>query len=439
MIQSLFNALPFSTVLSSFCVLVVVGLPAVATGQQDTTAESQPGLLPKVAAKEDVSEDLPEKELELEQQKALVNAIYNATKKAKTEKDYTEFLKQCEDALAAGLSSKNGEYVNSLIGWALNRRGEKRFELALQLEKIENRGSIDMLKRAHDDFDRAVIADPNRHRSWMSRGIARMHADNYDQAIEDFTKVIKLKPDESNGWFNRAEALYERSKPASFVESSTDGQDESQLTQEEILKQQKLGYEQAVADYDVVLRLDSNDTQALTGRAHANFALGNYALALSDYEQVVQLVPGNATAFINRADVHQRLENWQLANSDYKRALSIEDTSIACQRAAWFMATCPDESFLDPSQALTLIKKAIELEGDSTINLDTLAAAEAAAGNFEAAKKTLKKVIGLVSAESTPETKQYQARLALYENGEPFTQSKAESNQDDSPAKSEDD
>ncbi len=388
-------------------------------------------LTSKAAAQEDATlnetdseqvELVEQAELDKEAQKELVNAIYNATKTAKTEADYTAFLDQCHAALAKQLSAKNREYVNSLIGWALNRRGEKRFELAVQLKSIENRQHVQVMERAMKDFDEAVIADPNRYRSWMSRGIAQVENGKYDLAIADFTKVIKLKPDEANGWFNRAEALYQRSDPANFAKATTNGDTPAETSADEDLKQQRQGYQQAVADYDVVLRLNSNDTQALTGRGHAKFALGDYEAALADYEQVIKLVPENATAFVNRGDVHQRLGNWESTCADFETALSIKKTGVACQRAAWFKATCPDQSFRDASQALSLIQQAIRLDGDTATNLDTLAAAEAAAGNFDVAKSTQQKVIGLASVEVSPDAKQYQARLALYEKGEPYTQ-----------------
>jgi tetratricopeptide (TPR) repeat protein len=404
--------------------LAVIGIAMLLTrhaeAQEDSThTETDSAQVEKVKLVEQA-------ELDKEAQKELVNAIYNATKTAKTEVDYSDFLDQCHAALAKQLSAKNREYINSLIGWALNRRGEKRFELAVQLKSIENRQHVQVMERAMKDFDEAVIADPNRYRSWMSRGIAQVENGKYDLAIADFTKVIKLKPDEANGWFNRAEALYQRSDPANFSQATTSA-DRSTNTPDaastdEDLKQQRQGYQQAVSDYDVVLRLNSNDTQALTGRGHAKFALGEYEAALADYEQVIKLVPENATAFVNRGDIHQRLGNWEPARADFETALSIEKTGVACQRAAWFKATCPDQSFRDASQALSLIQQAIELDGDTATNLDTLAAAEAAAGNFDVAKSTQQKVIGLVNVEVSPDAKQYQARLALYEKGEPYTQ-----------------
>jgi tetratricopeptide (TPR) repeat protein len=331
--------------------------------------------------------------LSLEAQTKLVRAIFDATKKTRTAKDYTAFLAQCQDALDQGLSTKNRRYVVSLTGWALNRRGEKRFELAQQLKKIENTQYESVIKQVMDDLDQAIIAAPDRHRSWMSRGIAHVFNQDHDKAILDFTKVTKLKADDPNGWFNRAEALYERRN-----------------------------FEHAIKDYDVALRLNSDDAQAMAGRGHALFSLGRYEDALVNFNRVVTQLPANDIALVNRADTFQRLGKWELAEKDYQAAIKIAQTGLACQRLAWLKATCPNESVRDSQAAQQLIDRAITLSGETSMNLDTLAAVKAAVGDFEFATTTQQKVIGLVGAELDIENSQYQARLSLYENSEPYTQ-----------------
>lgn len=335
----------------------------------------------------------PSGELSLEAQTKLVRAIFDATKTTRTAKDYTAFLAQCQDALDQGLSTKNRRYVVSLTGWALNRRGEKQFELAQQLKKIENTQYKSVIKQVLEDFDQAIIAAPDRHRSWMSRGIAHVFNDDLDQAILDFTEVTKLKADDPNVWFNRAEALYERGN-----------------------------FEHAIKDYDVALRLNSNDAQAISGRCHALFSLGRYDDALIGFNQVVTQLPANDVALVNRADTYQRLGKWELSEKDYQAAIKMTQSGLACQRLAWLKATCPDESVRDSQAAQQLIDRAIALTGETSTNLDTLAAVKAAVGDFESATTTQQKVIGLVGAELDTEKSQYEARLSLYENSEPYTQ-----------------
>jgi tetratricopeptide (TPR) repeat protein len=322
-----------------------------------------------------------------------VRAIYDATKTAKTANDFTEFLKKCDDALASELSTENRNYVASLSGWGLNRRGEKNFEMAVQLKRIGNTQHESAMKQAMEDFDAAVIAAPERYRSWMSRGIAHVANENYEKAILDFTEVTKLKTDEPNGWFNRAEAFYHRGN-----------------------------YGPAIRDYDIALRLNSSDAQALTGRGLSAYALGKFEDALTDFNRVIELHRENDAAYLNRGDAHQELGKWQLANDDYQRAIEIKETSVACQRLAWLKATCPDPAFRDSILAKKMVDRAIALAGDTPANLDTLAAAEAADGNFDAAKTTQQKVIALVNAEEDLQAGQYQARLMLYEKSEPFVQ-----------------
>ena len=374
-------------------------------------------------------------EAPLEQQAELVGAIYEATKKTKTLTDYTAFLKQCDQALAMGLNDKNRQYVVSLTGWALNRRAEKRMELSKQLRQIGNSRYESVFHQGMEDFNDATIKAPERVRTWMARGIAHVDNGNYDQGIKDFTQVVKLKPDSVNGWFNRAEALYQRSKigsgsqPVIAAADSKQGDDkkvDSQNPAATVLAEdvRRVGFEQAVRDYGAVLRFNSNDAEALTGRAHANFALAKFEVALKDYDQVLKLDSAKKSdvALVNRADCLQSLGRWQDAMDDYAAALKIKKSPIGLQRMAWLKATCPEHTIRDAKSASELVAQAISLGGETALNLDTRAAVEAALGNFEVAKTTQAKVIGLASSESAVETGEFKARMAIYEEGKPFVQ-----------------
>lgn len=326
-------------------------------------------------------------------QDKLVRAIYDATKTVKTTQELTRFLAQCENALEHELSPENRKYVVSLTGWGLNRRGERHYEMSVQLKRIGNQQYQSAMVKAMDDFDAAIVAAPERYRSWMSRGIALVANEDYEKALADFTSVIKLKPDVANGWFNRAEVLYQAKK-----------------------------FDYAVEDYNVAIRLNSDDAQAITGRGLSLHCLGDFQLALADFETVVKLQPQSGEALVNRGDVFQKLGRWQEGADDYRAANKLAESAVACQRLAWVLATCPEKKVRDIDGALGMAKKAVVLGGRSAINLDTLAACEAAKGDFDAAKATQKKVIGLVGAEEEMTAKRFEARLMLYEKSEPYLQ-----------------
>lgn len=327
-------------------------------------------------------------------QNKVVRAIYDATKTVKTTKELTDFLGQCENALKVELSGENRKYVVSLTGWGLNRRGERHYEMAMQLQRIGNQQHQSAMAKALEDFDAAIIAAPERYRSWMSRGIACVANENYEKALADFTSVIKLKPDVASGWFNRAEVLYQFGK-----------------------------FDYAVEDYNVAIRLNSDDAQAITGRGLSLHSLGSLPEALDDFETVIKLQPQSGEALVNRGDLFQEMGRWQESADDYRTANGLKESAVACQRLAWILATCPEKESRDLDVAMTMAQKAVALGGDTAINLDTLAACEAAKGDFDAAMATQQKVIGLVGAEEEVTAKPFQARLMMYEKSEPYLQS----------------
>ena len=332
-------------------------------------------------------------------QKQVVLEIYELTKQAKSAKDFTAMLDRCNEALKMKLTTANFDYVTSLSGWAMNRRGELRFQLYQQLKAIGNAQGEEVLEQAFDDFDSSLAADSKRERSWMTRGVAFMELEKYREAALDFTEVVKLKTDGPSGWFNRAEALYQLGK-----------------------------YENAVDDYSVCVRLNANDAQAMTGRGLSYIQMGQFEKAIIDFDKVIELAPNNAACWINRGDAYVGQGEYKAALADFGKAGTLGKSGIAEQRIAWLHATCPNDGFKDASKALASAKRAIELGGETLINLDTLAAAEAFGGNFQAAQATQERVIQLATAEvdvdenESQDANPYQARLALYEDERAFEQ-----------------
>ena len=136
--------------------------------------------------------------------------------------------------------------------------------------------------------------------------------------------------------------------------------------------------------------------------------------ALADYHQAVRLDPNNAAAYTNRGDMYADFGRWANASSDYRTAIKLNPSlGRAYQSAAWLMATCPDEEFRNPDQALEAAEKAIELDGETDYRyLETLAAAEANAGHFADAIDTQAKAIEVTPVDYRQSAQQ---RMELYE------------------------
>jgi TPR repeat protein len=105
---------------------------------------------------------------------------------------------------------------------------------------------------------------------------------------------------------------------------------------------------------------------------------------------------------------------------------------------AWFLATCPDESFHDGETALTLSKAAVKLIAEQSGEqrhemLDTLAASMARAGDFLGAVLWQKKSIALLAEDKNVKSedrdklnKEFAERLKLYQKQTPYTEKEPE-------------
>ena len=86
--------------------------------------------------------------------------------------------------------------------------------------------------------------------------------------------------------------------------------------------------------------------------------------------------------------------------------------------SAWLLATCPDSAVRNPELAIQRAKTVIEAGGDKdAMNYDTLAAAQAAAGDFTAAMDSVRKAIELAPAD---ERDAYKDRLVMYQKATPY-------------------
>jgi len=324
---------------------------------------------------------------------ALVQQAYDTSKDAKTLDEYNAALAAHKTASDGDLSEAQRQYVDQLAAWIHNKRGEY---YANEAVKLIDGGKPDqaakMEAKALADFELAVEKDDNKWQAFHNRGVSYAAAGRFEEALKDFDRVTQLRIGFTKGWFNRAEANFSLGR-----------------------------YEDAINDYTTLLRLSPNDSDAYVSRGHAYFQLRQFDQALPNYSMAVSLQPNDALLRTIRADAYQSLRMWQQAADDYRIAVDMDNQlGRAYQGAAWLLSTCPDDRFRNPEMALDAAQSAIANDGDGDSRyLDTLAAAQANAGQFEQAVETLGKAI-----EKAPESEQarLKSRLDLYKEGKPYRQ-----------------
>lgn len=315
------------------------------------------------------------------QAKALiVEDAYGKTTSARSEADFSEIISLCQRGLRAELSEDTETYGKELLSWALNRRGQARLD----------RGE---LQDAMADFDAAIENDASRFLAFHNRGYGYAVQGEFEKALADFNQTLRLKPNFAKAYINRGE-LY-----------SVAGQ-----------------WKEAIDDYTRALRVQPNDDELHTSRGHAYYQTGNYRNAVRDYNTALRLNPRAIETLIHRGDALLAAENLEGAASDYRLAISrAPDSPRAHLSIAWMMATSSDERFRNAEEALSSAQRALELLGEDRDEirhryLMVLAAAQANAGDFDAAVKSMNQAL-----EVAPESFQaeYEIMLDSFQNKQP--------------------
>ena len=116
---------------------------------------------------------------------------------------------------------------------------------------------------------------------------------------------------------------------------------------------------------------------------------------------------------MNRGEAYVALGRYGDAAADFRAAIAADPNQPrAYQAAAWLMATCPDGHYRDEKLAIEAANKALELDGENYRNLESLAAAQASAGQYAEAKATQEKAIANVPRD---ELVAAEKRMALYQ------------------------
>ena len=167
----------------------------------------------------------------------------------------------------------------------------------------------------------------------------------------------------------------------------------------------------AVREYQAALRLNPDSPDAEIGLAAAYAEQGDTAKALQWMRAAVGKSPATAQAQATLGDLCDRENLYPEAIAHYEEALKLNPNLAEAQNnLAWLQATCDDQKYRHPAQALAHAELAVKLthwrEGDF---IDTLAEAYYANGQFQKAVETEKRALAL-----DPSNRELQRHMAKY-------------------------
>ena len=153
--------------------------------------------------------------------------------------------------------------------------------------------------RAIQDYDQAILLEPDSALAYYDRGNAHDSKGEYDRAIADYDLVIQLAPEGDHAYY----AYYGRG----YAHSA------------------KGEYDLAIKDYDRAIRLNSDDANLFIVRGVANFLRANPSQAVIDLRRSSELNPKNAYSVLWLHLARRRLgqkDSKELARQSAKADLS---------------------------------------------------------------------------------------------------------------------
>jgi tetratricopeptide (TPR) repeat protein len=255
-----------------------------------------------------------------------------------------------------------------------------RTELHLELEDPES---------ALADGEEAIRRSPENPNGYQARGMAYRMLGQFTDADADFTKVLEL----------------DANRPLTRLARAT-------------VRLGVRNYAGAAADCDAVIAVLPATGKAFELRGLCRKYLGDDAGAIADYTEAIRLNPTNPIAYNLRAGLHYHRHRYTKAIQDHLDALKRDPKSASTfNQLGWIWATAPDPDVRNGARAKECATRACELtEWQESSYLDTLAAACAEVGDFDAAVKWMEKALALAPTESEDD---YHSRLALYRQEKP--------------------
>lgn len=254
-------------------------------------------------------------------------------------------------------------------------------------EKKDHEGAI-------DDLTRAIQLEPGCATAYGVRGLVRIDMNDGVNAIVDLTEAIRLDPLEAASYANRGRAWFHRGKLESAIVDYSRAIDLAPKEARCYAGRSRVWLESgkldaALVDCETAIRLDPALAPGYFCRGLIAYQRSDLKASLADLDEAIRLNPRDFEARLWRGIVRQSRNDERGAIADYAEAARLEPTSaIAHNNLAWIRASCPDAALRNGKEAIASATRACELTNWRAADyIDTIAAAYAEAGQFDAAIK----------------------------------------------------
>jgi tetratricopeptide (TPR) repeat protein len=338
--------------------------------------------------------------------------------------------------------TQNNYIIHTNLGWSLIQQNEidkatHHIQKALQIcpdfpPANDNLAIICMLHQRNDEaisyLHKALNADPDDIAANRMMGLTLLEEQRFDEAMEHFYKVLKVSPDEAEVYYSVGIILATQGKMEEAIQAYEQAVRCKQNYYKAFnnlgaIKAQQGLWDQAIAYFQRCLQINPNYAQS-----HRNIGLvlqtqGRTEDAIPYFRAALAIDSRDYPAYYNLACSLHETGKLQDAITAYRETLQLNPNSAeALSDLARILSATADSTIQKPAEALSLAQKACQLtEFKEPSQLDTLAVAYAAAGQFKKAAETAQKAIDTANtAGQTDLASRIEQRLKLYQAGKPY-------------------
>jgi tetratricopeptide (TPR) repeat protein/mono/diheme cytochrome c family protein len=249
---------------------------------------------------------------------------------------------------------------------------------------------------ALDYYERGLERDPNNVRILEKAGAIHLRNSELAESKAIFQRVLEIDLDSFDALFNLGAIM---------------------------LREQNT--EAAIRYFEGAIQSRPKVAQTYNQLGIARGMRGELEKATMAFEEALKIDSSLADAHVNLAMIHEQLGRHKLAAQHYRSRLELPEPPITTTvKLAWILATSPDEAVRDPDEAVRLAELGAKVtERRVAIVLDRLAAAYAAAGDFQEAISTAEEALLLAKArQQVAVVQEIESHLALYRQKLPYRQ-----------------
>ena len=247
-----------------------------------------------------------------------------------------------------------------------------------------------------------------------------------DAAIEQFRMALQTQPDAETSCRLGAALLDERKPDEAMVcfRQALQIQPDNAMAYDGLARACiAMGQtDEAIQDFQKALQIQPDMPLSCYSLGNAYMQEGQLDLAIQYWQKTVAIQPDFAPAHSNlgnallmKGQVAEAIQHW-------RSALTIGPNLPAQVGLAWVLATCPQESIRDGTDAVGLAERANQMTGGrNPVVLRTLAAAYAENGQFSYAVATAQQALQIAQLQHNVQLgATIGQQLKFYQNGQPF-------------------